>query len=145
MTIKRATEVLRAFMNQRTKGQYCSCNEKEIDDAMSVAIDLLECSAVKSDIESIVAAVSRMTGVARDEIINKGRQHEFAEARAMVCWLAYHYSAMTVTSIGKWLGRNHVSVIHYNRMVDEWLNEPRLNLRGSRIVTKLIRELEDDD
>lgn len=145
MTIKRATEVLRAYRIQCTKGQYCNCTEKEIDDAMVVAIDLLERSAVKSDIESIAAAVSRMTGVTRDDIINKGRQHEFAEARAMVSWLAYHYTAMTLTSIGKWFERNHASVVHYNHMVDEWLNEPRLNLRGSRIVTKLIRELEDDD
>lgn len=121
-----------------------TCTGDECD-ALDVAIELMKRSVVKADIDSIISAVTRETGVNEEEMTAKGRQREFSEARAIVAYLAYHYTQMTLTSIGKRLGRDYSVIIYYNRMVTSWLDEPRLNLRGARITTKLIYEIEDDD
>lgn len=111
-------------------------------EALDYAVDMMQNSIVTTDIESIIRAVTRETGVTEQEMCNKGRQREYAEARAIVSWLARRYTSMTLTSIGKRLGRDHISVIHYVRMVGAWIEEPMLNIRGARITQKLIDEIE---
>lgn len=117
--------------------------QDDICDALDIAIESMQRNIVKTDIESIIEAVVRETGVTEQELCERGRQREYTDARAIVAWLAYNYTPMTLTSIGRRIRRNHSMVIHYNHMVDAWLEEPRLNLCGARITTKLIRELED--
>lgn len=133
MTTKQAIEKLRELRQ--------GCDEST-GDALDMAIALLDRSIVKADIESIIKGVERETGVTEAEMCNRGRQREFAEARAIVSWLARRYTSMTLTSIGKRLGRDHISVIHYVRMVGSWMEEPRLNIRGARITQKLIDDIE---
>ena len=133
MTTKQAIEKLRQLRQD--------CDEST-GDALDMAIALLDRSIVKADIETIIQGVVRETGVTEAEMCNKGRQREYAEARAIVSWLARRYTSMTLTSIGKRLGRDHISVIHYVRMVGSWMEEPRLNMRGARITQKLIDEIE---
>ena len=108
MTTKQAIEKLRELRQ--------GCDEST-GDALDMAIALLDRSIVKADIETIIKGVERETGVTEAEMCNRGRQREFAEARAIVSWLARRYTSMTLTSIGKRLGRDHISVIHYVRMV----------------------------
>lgn len=137
MTTQRAIELLQLLRHSTEVAQGCT------GQALDMAIDMMQHSIVKADIESIIKAVARETGVTEAEMCNRGRQREYAEARAIVAWLAYHYTPMTLTSIGKRMRRDHPTAIHYNRMVDSWLDEPRRNLRGARITTKLLKELED--
>ena len=146
MTIDRAAHVLRKYNDyRRLDHEPCDppFTATEIGEAIDFAAGFLEKSIVKADIESIIQAVVRETGVTENEMTNRGRQREFAEARAIVAWLAYHYTPMTLTSIGKRMRRDHPTVIHYNRMVDSWLDEPRRNMRGARVANKLIRELNE--
>ena len=133
MTTKQAIEKLRQLRQD--------CDEST-GDALDMAIALLDRSIVKADIEAIIQGVVRETGVTEAEMCDKGRQREYAEARAIVSWLARRYTSMTLTSIGKRLGRDHISVIHYVRMVGSWMEEPRLIMRGARITQKLIDEIE---
>ena len=147
MTISSAAHILRKF-NEYRRGDHEPCDPpftaQAIGEAIDIAADLLEHNAVKTaDIDNIIKAVSRETGVTEQEMCHKGRQREFAEARAIVSFLTYTYTSMTLTAIGKRLGRDHVCALHYNRTVQAWLDEPRRNLRGARIVTKLMEELED--
>lgn len=137
MTTQNAIDILTTLRHT------CQAADGRTGEALDVALDLLNKSIVRADIDSIISAVERETGVTESDMVIRGRQREFAEARAIVAWLAYHYTPMTLTSIGKRLGRDHAVIIHYNRMVDSWLDEPRRNLRGARITTKLIRELDD--
>lgn len=139
MTIKKAIGLLQLLRHTCEKAEGCT------GEAIDIAIDVMQHSIVKADIESIIEAVVRETGVTEDEMFGKCRHREYADARAIAAWLAYHYTAMTLTSIGKRMNRDHVMIIHYNRMVDSWLDEPRRNIKGARITTKLIRELEDDN
>lgn len=145
MTTEQAAHILRKF-NEYRRGA-CKATDlpymaNELGEAIDIAADMLERSIVKSDIESIIRAVTRETGVTDEEMTHHCRHREYTEARMIVCWLAYHYTQMTLTSIGKRLGRGHGTASYYNMVVDSWLNEPRLNLRGARIATKLIREIE---
>lgn len=139
MTTQRAIELLTTLRHT------CENAGGATGEALDMAIEMMQRSIVKTDIESIIKGVVRETRVTEEEMVRKGRQREFVEARAIVCWLSYHYTRMTLTSIGNRLGRDHASMIYYNRLVDSWLEEPRLNLRASRIITRIINELEHDD
>lgn len=147
MTLKTAAHILRVY-NEYRRSDHEPCDPPftaaAIGEAIDTAISVLECSTVKPDIDSIIKAVCRETGVLEEEMCDKGRQREFSEARAIVSFLAYTYTSMTLTAIGKRLGRDHVCAIHYNHTVRAWLDEPRRNIRGARIVTKLMEELEND-
>lgn len=146
MTTEQAAHILRKYNDYR-RGEHEPCDPpftaEAIGEAIDIAADMLERSIVKSDIESIIRAVTRETGVTDEEMTHHCRHREYTEARMIVCWLAYHYTQMTLTTIGKRLGRGHGTASYYNTVVDSWLNEPRLNLRGARITTKLMEELED--
>lgn len=147
MTTEQAAHILRVY-NEWRRGDHepCDppCTPKAIGEAIDIAADMLERNAVKkADIDNIIRAVSRETGVTELEMCRKGRQREYAEARAIVSFLSYTYTSMTLTAIGHRLNRDHATTIHYNRTVQAWLDEPRRNLRGARITTKLMEELED--
>lgn len=147
MTISSAAHILRVY-NEYRRGDHEPCDPpftaQAIGEAIDIAADMLERSAVKTaDIDNIIKAVARETGVTEQEMCHKGRQREYAEARAIVSYLTYTYTSMTLTAIGKRLGRDHATAIHYNRTVQAWLDEPRRNLRGARIVTKLMEELDN--
>jgi len=139
MTIQKAIDLLQLLRHT------CEKADGRTGEAIDVAIDVMRKSVVKSDFDSIVKAVSRETGVTEEEMCNRGRPREYVDARAIVSWLAYHYANKTLSHIGCRLGRTHSAIMHYNDMVDSWLDEPRRNLKGARITTKLIRELEDDN
>jgi chromosomal replication initiation ATPase DnaA len=148
MTIGKAAQVLRRYIAwMRGAGGSFTPEElrNEACDAIDVAINLLEKNITKADIEDIIKAVERETCVTDEEMCGRSRHRETSEARAMVCWLSYRFTGMTLTAIGCRVKRDHATTLHYKKMVEGWLEDPRRNLRGSRIVTKLIRELEDDD
>ena len=147
MTITAAAHILRVY-NEYRRGDHEPCDPpftaQAIGEAIDIAADMLERNAVKTaDIDNIIKAVSRETGVTEAEMCRKGRQREFAEARAIVSFLSYTYTSMTLTAIGHRLNRDHATAIHYNRTVQAWLDEPRRNLRGARITTKLMEELDN--
>jgi chromosomal replication initiation ATPase DnaA len=147
MTIERAAHVLRKYNDyRRLDHEPCDppFTATEIGQAIDVAADLLEGCIVKANIESIIRAVVRETGVTEAEMCNRGRQREFAEARAIVSWLAYHYTPMTLTAIGQRLGRDHATAIYYNKTVSTWLYDKRTNPRGRSITMKLMEELDND-
>lgn len=147
MTIERAAHVLRKYNDyRRLDHEPCDppFTAAEIGQAIDVAADLLEGCVVKADIESIIRAVSRETGVTEAEMCNRGRQREFSEARAIVSWLAYNYTSMTLTAIGKRLGRDHATAFYYNKTVNTWLYDKRTNPRGRSITIKLMNELDND-
>lgn len=137
-----AAKILRDYNEYRRSGSALMNTATEIGLAIDTAITALE-PQVTADIESIIAAVSRETGVTEPEMLMRGRQREYAEARAIVAWLAYHYTPMTLTGIGRRLNRDHAVTIHYNRAVDGWLENERRNRRGARIVKRLMNELDN--
>lgn len=147
MTIERAAQVLRKY-NAWRRNTHQPCDPpytaKAIGEAIDRAIELLEDNIPKANIEDIIKLVENETRVTDEEMCGRGRHRETTEARAMVTWLAYRFTGMTLTAIGSRLNRDHATAVHYNKMISGWLEEPRRNLRGSRIMTKLIGKLEDE-
>lgn len=147
MTLRQAAQILRKYNTwRREKHAPCDppCTAKDIGIAIDMAADLIENSIARSNIESIIKAVTRETGVTDDEMCNRGRQREYSEARAIVSYLAYKFTPMTLTAIGNRLGRDHATAIYYNKTVSGWLNNKFLNERGRNIVVKLINEIKDE-
>ena len=148
MTLRQAAQILRKY-NAWRREDHEPCgppySAKDIGIAIDMAADMIENSIARSNIESIIKAVTRETGVTDDEMCNRGRQREYSEARAIVSYLAYKFTPMTLTAIGNRLGRDHATAIYYNKMVSAWLKNKYLNERGVKIVTKLIDELKDSN
>ena len=143
MDNRRASEVLRAFNAwRRLEGEPEPFSDKEFSEAIDRAIEVLDGCIVRADIDSIIEAVTRETRVTDAEMCGRGRNREYTEARAMVAWLAYHYTRMTQTAIGKRMNVTHATIIYYLRMVDYWLTVPKRNPEGAKITTKLMTELE---
>lgn len=144
MTIERAAHVLRKYNDyRRLDHEPCDppFTAAEIGQAIDVAADLLEGCAVKADIESIIRAVERETGVTEVQMSMNGRQRKYADARAIVCFLAYNYTPMTLMAIGKRLGRAHTVVLYHIRKVSEWLDYPKINPEGVMITKKLMSRI----
>lgn len=143
MTTKQAAEILKKY-NEWRREKHVPCDPppaKLIGEAIDYAVGIMESLSVGADIESIIKAVTRLTGVTEEKMCGRGRHREYAEARAIVSYLAYNNAQMTLTAIGERLGRTHSAVMHYNEMVSGWLEEPRRNPRGARITTQLIEEI----
>lgn len=112
-------------------------------EALDYAIGILEDRLVLPSIDSIIKAVSRETHISEEDMVMRGRKRDIADARAIVSWLTYHYTPMTLKAIGSRLGRDHVMAIHYNRSADEWMKDPKLNFGAVGIIKKIAKELED--
>ena len=139
MTIERAAHVLRKYNDyRRLDHEPCDppFTATEIGQAIDVAVGVLE-----ANIESIISAVSRVTGVTEAQMSMNGRQRKYADARAIVCYLAYNYTPMTLMAIGKRLGRAHTVVLYHIRKVSEWLDYPKINPEGAMITKKLMSRI----
>lgn len=147
MTARRAAQVLREY-NEWRRGDHEPCDAphtaKEIGLAIDFAVSVLEHDRASVSMEDIIRAVERETKVTEEEMVGKSRHREYSEARAMVCWLAYKYAGMTVTTIGVRFNRHHSMIVHYREMVNGWLEEPRRNINGAKIMNKLIEEFGDE-
>lgn len=148
MTIEKAAEILRKYnIWRRTNNKPCDppSTAKEIGEAIDIAADILERNIVKADIDSIIKAVTLETNVSEEEMLGRSKHREITDARAIVSWLAHRFAGVTTTAIGCRLNRNHATAVHYNKMVDGWIEEPIRNPHGAKIATKLMKELEDKE
>lgn len=144
MTITTAAHILRKY-NEYRRGDHEPCDPpftaQAIGEAIDLAADLLESSIVKRDIDSIIRAVERETSVTEVQMSMNGRQRRYADARAIVCFLAYNYTPMTLMAIGERLGRTHTVVLYHIRKVSEWLDYPKINPEGAMITKKLMSRI----
>ena len=137
MNTKRAIDILQALRYTSIAAEGCT------GEALDYVIGTLEDRLVLPNIDSIIKAVSHETHISEEEMIHRGRKRDISDARAIVSWLAYHYTPMTLKAIGRRFGRDHVMAIHYNRSADEWLKDPKLNFSAVSIIKKIAKELED--
>jgi chromosomal replication initiation ATPase DnaA len=83
-------------------------------------VKTLLCSKyIKSGLSEILSNVSYITGIKTDDIKDGTRKREIVEARFFYCYRARRYTKHTFESIGRLINRDHASVLHGIRMVDE--------------------------
>jgi hypothetical protein len=71
-------------------------------------------------IETLLSLVSEQTGISEEHIKGKTRPLDISTARHVFCWLAVNYSTeSTVSGIGRFLNRDHTTIIHSRRMVED--------------------------
>lgn len=85
------------------------------------AVKTFNCKRYKHipKIESILADVSNLTGIHFDALKSKDRNREIVEARFFYFYRARNLTKIPLRIIGDLVNRNHASVIHGVRMVDE--------------------------
>lgn len=55
------------------------------------------------------------------DITTKTRKREYVEARGIYFYLTRQYTRMSLSSIGKTMGRDHSTVLHFERLMPHWL------------------------
>ena len=55
------------------------------------------------------------------DITTKTRKRESVEARGIYFYLTRQYTRMSLSSIGKTMGRDHSTVLHFERLIPHWL------------------------
>lgn len=55
------------------------------------------------------------------DITTQTRKREIVEARALYFYLARRYTRVSLSSIGKSMGRDHSTVLYFTRKVPDWI------------------------
>jgi len=70
---------------------------------------------------AIQAAVCRQFGVTTLDLMSARRGREVARPRQLAMWLARHTTLLSLPDIGRGFGRDHTTVIHAIKRVEELL------------------------
>ena len=55
------------------------------------------------------------------DITTKTRKREYVEARGIYYYLTRQYTRMSLSSIGKTMGRDHSTVLHFEKLIPHWI------------------------
>ena len=77
--------------------------------------------------EFIIGKVADFYGISSEEVIGKGKTKDVANARQISTYLIRKLTGLTLEQIGEVMGRDHTTVLHSIRKVEENLqNDPKL-------------------
>lgn len=76
-------------------------------------------------LDSIMTIVCRYYLVEKRLVLSKKRDKEIVMARQMFCWLSRKYTRSTFKLIGEFINRNHATVLHSVRKVDDLVDFDR--------------------
>lgn len=88
------------------------------DDQIKAFVQAIDAQAV---IDDAVAHVSELTGIPCDDIRGRDRTWRVARARQAVMWMG-DQAGLSLTQIGNELQRDHTTIMHGIRRVEEWLD-----------------------
>ena len=74
------------------------------------------------NLEQVMEAVSRVTGVEANEIFGKSRLRGVASARHMFCYMARKYTNATLGQTGRFLGRDHTTAINSVKVCNDMID-----------------------
>ena len=90
--------------------------------------------------QEIISDVADIYGITVSDILSRRRLRRFADARAVVCHLLCFIRGYSTTEAGKVLGRDHATVVYFNKKTLDWLRMPILNDRGYKAIKKLEKK-----
>ncbi|MDM1048032.1 helix-turn-helix domain-containing protein [Sphingobacterium hotanense] len=123
--------------------------EKQISNLIGAPIKLNFQIELNREItpDYIIETVSLVSGIPVESIKNESRSTEIVNARFVSFFLMRTYLFMTYKSIGKFFAKDHSSVIHGLKMVNEQFdNIPLQTLKekcGAKFLTNLRINCED--
>ncbi len=96
-----------------------------IDLARQVLSNSIKISKKRITFDTIVETVCSQFSIDKDMLYSKSRKREVADSRQLVMSLAKKYTDMSYTNIGLKLNRNHATVLHACKIIDERLSFDR--------------------
>lgn len=94
------------------------------------------------ELKRILEAVSEVTLISENDIISKNRLQEMAFARHLYCYFACEKTRNSLKSIGKFINRDHATVIHGNKKI---LHELEYYPEVKHIVKRIDFKLKNID
>ncbi|MEG0011004.1 MAG: chromosomal replication initiator protein DnaA [Muribaculaceae bacterium] len=96
--------------------------EISIDSARAVISNAVKISKRQVNFEYITEVVSSYFNIDSDKIFGKSRKREISDARQVVMFLAKKFTKFSSTTIGLKLSRNHATVLHACKTIEERLS-----------------------
>ena len=76
-------------------------------------------------LDAIMTMVCRYYSIDKKLVLGKKRDREIVMARQMFCWLSRRYTRSTFKLMGEYINRNHATVLHSVRKVEELIDFDR--------------------
>ena len=96
--------------------------EKEIQRLKEIISNPINRNAEHHDLEVILKSVSSVTGIIPQDILGRNRQRNISVARHLFCYLAYNQNGFTLTSIGRFLVKDHSTVLNSIRKYENYID-----------------------
>ena len=74
------------------------------------------------NLENVLEAVVNVSGVTGEKILGKRRDKDIASARHIFCYLGRSHTNASLEAIGKFLGKDHTTVINSIKVVNDMLD-----------------------
>ena len=102
-----------------------SCEQK-IQHFFSYKIKLVVLPHINSTLGAILDYVCLETNISKNDILSTNHQRSIVEARQVFCYLAKKNTEYSLTDIGRFINRNHATVIYSIRTVDNLLETDKI-------------------
>ena len=112
-----------------------SCEQK-IQHFFSYKIKLIVVPHVESTLGTILDYVCLETGITKDQIINRNNSQQITEARQIYCYLAKKHTEYSLVYIGKFIKREHATVIYSIRTAENLLEKDKIFIRTYSQIIK---------
>jgi len=81
--------------------------------------------------------------LSKADLFGKSRTKQHAHPRQVAFYLAYRLTKRSTTQIGKYFNRDHTTVMHGERKIDEKLKDIDLNFDITQAINTITRNLTD--
>ena len=95
--------------------------------------------------KDIIRDAAQMYGCTEEDVKSRKRHRQYAEARAVVCYMLYSFIGRSCTETATLLNRTHGTVLYFNNRACDWLNMPRLNPRGAEVIKVLVERYKNKE
>ena len=90
-------------------------------------------------VTDVMRVVSECTGIARSKLRSHRRKPEITRARAMVCYLAREYTAVSWPTLGRMLCKDHTTAIYAAEAAERYMARDEAYRRQvSTVAIKLL-------
>ena len=89
-------------------------------------------------LESITEAIKYVTNI--DILNEKSRHRDVVDARKMYGYIAKNYTLLTYQAIGDYIGKDHATIMHYNKETKALCETDKSFKRKLDIVLKILKK-----
>lgn len=115
-------------------------NEITVDSAKEILSDLLRASEKSTTVDDIINKVAEFFNLKVIDMISPKRNANISIARQIAMFLAKKHTTSSLPAIGKKFGgRDHTTVIHAIRKIEEMVNHDTTLANNIQIITKKLK------